>query len=181
MYIYLLILSVRLLTPVRVNVRLRSLLQLNFFMVLNNTRFKRVILIDDDPTSLFLTQSAVEATKITGTVLTFQHPVKGLEYIISHCTDDRASEDDRPSLVLLDLNMPVMDGFEFLAELGKAGLNQYTKIRVVVLSSSDNLQDRRRVEHYNVFDFIQKPLTEAQLASLYAISSMLWLRHSLQH
>ncbi len=124
--------------------------------------------MDDDFASLFLARLVMAEANIAETVLTFQQPVDALYYLIQHCTGENAARETCPDLVLLDLNMPIMDGFEFLERLQEEGLSQFTQTRVVVLSSSNNPKDRQMVEHYKVRNFIQKPITENHLASLLA-------------
>ena len=67
-------------------------------------------------------------------------------------------------MVLLDLNMPVMNGWEFLEEITRRGL---TNVRVVIISSSVNLQDKSRAYSFpQVFDFLEKPVGEEQFSKL---------------
>ena len=67
-------------------------------------------------------------------------------------------------MVLLDLNMPVMNGWEFLEEITRRGL---TNVRVVIISSSVNLQDKSRAYSFpQVIDFLEKPVGEEQFSKL---------------
>ncbi len=124
--------------------------------------------MDDDFASLFLAQLVMQDANIAETVLPFQQPVDALYYLIQHCTGENAAKTDCPDLVLLDLNMPIIDGFEFLERLQEEGLSQFTQTHVAVLSSSNNPKDRQMVEHYKVRNFLQKPITEEHLAALLA-------------
>ncbi len=124
--------------------------------------------MDDDFASLFLAKLVMEDAKLAQTVLTFQQPVDALHYLMQHCTGRNTAREDCPDLVLLDLNMPIMDGFDFLERLQEQGLSQFTQTCVVVLSSSNNPRDRQMVEHYKVRNFLQKPITDQHLASLLA-------------
>ena len=122
--------------------------------------------MDDDFASLFLARLVMEQANAAETVLTFQQPGDALHYLLQHCTGENAARADCPDLVLLDLNMPIMDGFEFLERLQEEGLSQFTQTHVVVLSSSTNPKDRQMVEHYKVRNFLEKPITEKHLAAL---------------
>lgn len=122
--------------------------------------------MDDDFASLFLAKLVMEDANIAETVLTFQQPVDALHYLTQYCTGENTAREDCPDLVLLDLNMPIMDGFDFLERLQEQGLSQFTQTCVVVLSSSNNPKDRQMVEHYKVRNFLQKPITDEHLASL---------------
>ena len=133
---------------------------------MNQTHFRRVIIVDDDFASLFLAKLVIEEANIAETVLTFHQPVDAMHYLMQYCIGENTARKDCPDLVLLDLNMPVMDGFEFLERLQMEGLSQFAQTRVVVLSSSNNPKDRQMVEQYKVRHFLQKPITEDHLAAL---------------
>lgn len=80
-------------------------------------------------------------------------------------------------LILLDLIMPVMDGFEFLKEFSKTGY--YREIPVIVTTSDDTPENIGKVLEYNVFDYIIKPLDKQnKLILINKIKSALRFRNS---
>lgn len=68
-----------------------------------------------------------------------------------------------PELVLLDINMPIMDGFEFLEHLQTSVDLSSAPIKIVLVSSSMHFRDQAKAKQYPVFDYIQKPLTLEKL------------------
>jgi CheY-like chemotaxis protein len=83
-----------------------------------------------------------------------------LEYL-KHFENDA---ENLPSLIFLDINMPIVDGFVFLYEFEKFGEIARNKCKVIILSSSDNKRDIDKIVNNNfVIKFITKPLTEVSL------------------
>ncbi|MTI37889.1 response regulator, partial [Fulvivirga lutimaris] len=73
--------------------------------------------------------------------------------------------------IFLDLNMPIMDGFRFLYEFSLMSDEVKSKIKIVVLTSSDNSNDKEKVAaNADVLTYISKPLTDQKLGD---IASML--------
>ena len=71
-------------------------------------------------------------------------------------------------LVLLDLKMPRMDGFEFLRELRGLWGPDYRNVTIAILSSSDEQQDMDTARELGVRHYFRKPITQAQSAALAA-------------
>ena len=75
-----------------------------------------------------------------------------------------ASDAKQPDVIFLDINMPRMDGHEFLKEFDKTG---HDATIVVMLTSSDQARDKAETEHYDyVLEHISKPLREEHLEAL---------------
>jgi CheY-like chemotaxis protein len=76
----------------------------------------------------------------------------------------QSDADNLPSIIFLDINMPIVDGFVFLYEFEKFGELVRNKCKVIILSSSDNKRDIDKIVNNNfVIKFITKPLTEVAL------------------
>lgn len=120
---------------------------------------KCILLVDDDQTTILLTQLFLESMSLTD-VHASSNGQEAIDFILDHCDEPTPQ---CPNLVLLDLNMPVMDGFEFLDEFEQMDCNNKENIKVVVVSSSDSKRDRERIQHYKVAGYIVKPLTEEKL------------------
>lgn len=121
-----------------------------------------VLLIDDDPISNFITSELILEANLPVELHTISDSREGLDYILSNY--GQATQPVVNLLVLLDLSMPGLDGFEVLEHLASHGINQY--ISVAVLTSSDHLKDRDRAHKYKVAGFLQKPLNTDQLEPL---------------
>ena len=122
---------------------------------------KNILLVDDDDIFIFLNKSIIEDAGFTGKLDTCNSAKDALRFL-STCNN----EDNMPDVILLDIKMPVMDGFEFLEELKKIPLAQ-EKVKVAMLTSSLSETDKRRSLGYkNVIDFINKPLSEHALTTL---------------
>lgn len=70
---------------------------------------------------------------------------------------------DNPSLVLLDLNMPDISGWDFLDQLKEAGINS----NVIILTSSDSQQDKATASRYpEIKEYLVKPLGKAEMTGI---------------
>lgn len=128
-----------------------------------------ILLVDDDATSIFLQQHLLtEICKYKGKIHVCHNGKVALNYIESK--GEFSSNDvsyPKPELILLDINMPVMNGFEFLDAYSKLPKKLRNKIIISLLTSSLNHHDKEKAEKYQeVSDFITKPLDKETLLSI---------------
>jgi CheY-like chemotaxis protein len=119
-----------------------------------------VMLVDDNDTDNFISKRIIEITKFAKRVEVKGSGKAALDYL----RENQNSTDNLPSLIFLDINMPIVDGFVFLYEFEKFNEIVRTKCKVIILSSSDNKRDIDKIVNNNhVIKFITKPLTEVAL------------------
>jgi CheY-like chemotaxis protein len=118
-------------------------------------KFNRVLLIDDDDVDNYLHKSILEETKIASQISICRNGQEALTYIEQTLHQEKESRSNA-ELILLDINMPIMSGFEFLNALRELDINHYY---TVILSSSDNIIDVQEAANYEVVYYICKPLT----------------------
>lgn len=116
------------------------------------------LLVDDDPISNFISENVVGHCEQVKKIHCAESGSEALRYIKAHCADDQPT--CCPNLILLDLNMPGMDGFEFLENFQKLSFSGKEAVKVVVLTSSTNASDIHRAAQYSVAGYINKPLTQ---------------------
>lgn len=123
----------------------------------NNT----ICIIDDDPIFVFGSKVLLRNNGFASDIIVCQHGKEALDMILPLLK----SKGNLPDLILLDLNMPIMDGWEFLDEFSK--LSNVQSIKVYILSSSIDSRDMERAKQYDIVrDFIAKPLTDAKVIQL---------------
>ena len=122
-----------------------------------------ILLIDDDEATNFLHKIVIRNAKCAEKVVSVQSGKAALEYLCSKEDD----EHPQPDLIFLDINMPVMNGWEFLERYKKLPENQKGKIMVVMLTSSLNPDDEVRSREYGEINkFLGKPLTKEMLVEV---------------
>ncbi len=132
--------------------------------MIDNKKLK-IMLIDDDDISSFIYRKIIEKAGLTkdhiSTFLRGQDALSHLEKTIDSVTEF-------PDLILLDINMPVMDGWGFLDHYSEnIWPNLSKRVVVCMLSSSVYQEDINRANSYTqVSDYISKPLTTAVLEDL---------------
>ncbi len=125
-----------------------------------------VLLIDDDSTFRFIAKMITEKSGILQIIAEADDGESGLEYL----RDCVSKKGILPDVILLDLNMPRMDGWEFLRQYPEI-FRENQRIPVVVVSSSINREDREKSETFPcVRGMIAKPLTEADLHEIKALA-----------
>jgi CheY-like chemotaxis protein len=119
-----------------------------------------VLLVDDNDTDNFISKRIIEITKFSDRVEVKSSGKGALDYLREH----QNSPEEIPSIIFLDINMPIVDGFVFLYEFEKFNELVKNKSKVIILSSSDNKRDIDKIVNNNhVIKFITKPLTEMAL------------------
>ncbi|WP_373057348.1 response regulator [Zunongwangia sp. H14] len=114
-------------------------------------------IIDDDKIYVNLVKKIIEIKKLSENLLVYKNGKEALDYfklILGNMTEDKL-----PEIIFLDLNMPVMDGWEFLNEFIKIKNNFNKKITLYVVSSSIDPRDLERAKSINmVTDYLIKPI-----------------------
>ena len=128
----------------------------------------KILCVDDDPITLMLCKKVVERVEFAKEIITAKNGEEAIQYF-DNLFKERKNNDsiEYPKLVLLDLNMPVMDGWEFLESfMSKDYHDIFISTRFIVLSSSIDPYDINRAKTYPVIGFLSKPITKEMLENL---------------
>ena len=118
---------------------------------------KNVCIIDDDNIYINLVSKIIEIIKLSENVLIFKNGKEALDFFINSIKDPE--EYIIPQVIFLDLNMPIMDGWEFLDEYEKIRDKIDKKINLYVVSSSIDGRDIKRAKSIDaVLDYLTKPI-----------------------
>ena len=122
------------------------------------------IVIDDDPMNNIICRKMIELTVPGATVNTFTLPREGLAYILA--TFSINSDDN--AILFLDINMPVLNGWEVLEKFSEFPEMVKKKVKIYMLSSSVDLQDKENAENNPfVSGYITKSISQAKLRALF--------------
>ena len=120
-----------------------------------------ILFVDDDPITLMLCKKVISKAAFSNQIITAQN---GEEAINLFHTLLNNAEKTVPDLIFLDLNMPIMGGWEFLAEFSKPTFEQFHDIKVIVLSSTIDPEDLEKIKEFPmVMDFLPKPISLSTL------------------
>src|SRR6188474_1302546 len=122
-----------------------------------------VMLVDDNDTDNFISKRIIEITKFAKRVEVKGSGKSALDYLREFQNDPS----NLPSVIFLDINMPIVDGFVFLYEFEKFSELVRSKCKVIILSSSDNKRDIDKIVNNNhVIKFIRSPSQKSRLTKL---------------
>jgi len=114
-----------------------------------------ICIIDDDKIYQFLLTNIINSNKLAEEIITLSNGEKAIQYL----SNNRAIDENIPDVIFLDVNMPIMDGWQFIEEY--AGIKKEIKKKIVIImfSSSLNLIDIERARKINeISDYIVKPI-----------------------
>jgi len=131
--------------------------------MLMTKNFHCALLVDDDPVSNYINKMVIADIEKIEHSHDALNGADALQFIQAQCESDNGDENFCPDLILLDLNMPVMDGFEFLKTFQNLSFRNKEDVKIIVLTSSTNPQDLERVSDFNVAGYLNKPLTQENL------------------
>ena len=127
-----------------------------------NKHFRKILLIDDDSVSNFLSEMALQDMNLSDQVHVSENGEEALDFICEHCCNKEKGA-DCPDLIFLDINMPVMDGFQFLEALEKIPYLHKKPMKIVMLTSSNANKDIEKAKKFNIDGYIVKPLSPEKL------------------
>ena len=129
-----------------------------------NSKIK-TLFIDDDRATNFLNKHIAKSSDSIVSIHLMHSGFEALTFL-EKCLNDSA---EKPNLIFLDINMPAMNGWEFLEQFYKLNEDLVNEIKVVILSSSDDPKDINRFRNNErLLDFVRKPLNREALDSVLA-------------
>ncbi len=122
----------------------------------------KVICVDDDPIALLLSKLVITKAQFAQQIITAANGYEAIKYLDNPENLIANKQNiEQPLLVMLDLNMPVMDGWEFLDEFTKKHTENYKNVKIILLSSSIDPNDIQKAKEYPiVLEFYPKPLSK---------------------
>lgn len=131
-------------------------------------KINNVLLVDDEQASNFYNTYIMEEMSFAHKIGVAMNGVEALDYL--DCKGQFQNRDNEctcPDLILLDLNMPVMNGFDFLETYEAMKIPKKEQVKLYVLTSSSHSLDHFKISLFKcVTGYLTKPLTEEVLLSL---------------
>lgn len=121
-------------------------------------KINKTLLIDDSDIDLFIQRRFLEVYNFSHQLVSYKSATEALNWLRN------INGQDPPEIIFLDLNMPEVDGFEFLKSFESLPQKIQNAARIVVLTSSNSSKDRELAfENKNVIQFITKPLKQSDI------------------
>ena len=124
----------------------------------------QILIIDDDEINNFIAARLIDKLPVKADINTRLNGLEGLNYIKSNIE----KQEHLPDIIFLDINMPIMNGWEFLEEFENIKSQIHKEVCINMLSSSVYNDDITKAKTYSsVNKFISKPLTVEKIKDLY--------------
>ncbi|MFP4089834.1 MAG: response regulator [Cyclobacteriaceae bacterium] len=128
------------------------------------TKLGRIFLVDDDEITNFIHQAMIRDMDIAEKVLVAHNGQEALNLL-----NQKEGKQHEPTLVLLDINMPVMNGYEFLEAFHALEEGKKENTVIVALTSSQNPSDIDNAKNLGATDYLNKPLKPEKIRQLLAV------------
>lgn len=126
-----------------------------------NLRSLNVAVVDDDELYRFILKTQISQIHPNDKIQMFTNGREALEHLINGLNEGPKY---LPDIIFLDLNMPVMDGWEFLESFSKIADVMPKEVTIYIVTSSMNPNDKKRAETFSyVSNFMVKPLTRDRI------------------
>lgn len=127
------------------------------------SKIKSICIIDDDEIYQFLIKKQVAVQNLAEKVCVFPNGQEAIQFF----QNSIATKGELPDIVFLDVNMPIMDGWEFLDEYRKIHAQLHKEVKLYMISSSLNESDINRAQKIEqVKEYLVKPISGEKLVSL---------------
>lgn len=123
---------------------------------------KKILLIDDEPVFNFLHTEIILSADIDCEIETALNGRQGLDIISKNIKQDNRIHD----VIFVDINMPVMDGFEFISSFETIEGSNKEKTILAVVTSSLNRRDEEQARSLGIKHYFSKPLTEVDVLQI---------------
>lgn len=131
-----------------------------------------ILLLEDDQVDVMTVERAFRRNNVTNPLFVTKNGREGLAYLQHEGEWADAGKFPRPGLILLDINMPVMNGIEFLKEI--KSIENLKRIPVVVLTTSKEESDRVESFNLGVAGYIVKPVDFEKFVEVVKIINLYW-------
>jgi CheY-like chemotaxis protein len=130
----------------------------------NEQNAPRFVAVDDDPVNNLICKLTIEMVALKPEVCTFTDATQCFDWIQATYA---ANRDQTQTILLLDINMPIMSGWEFLERFDNLGPDIKRLFKIFILSSSVDERDKQRsYANKNVSAFITKPLVKDNVVAI---------------
>lgn len=115
---------------------------------------KTICIVEDDPNYLMLTKKMIEFTSLFREILTYRNGKQAYEGLI----DWKAKNGKLPDIILLDINMPIWDAWDFLDEFSNVEV-PWNGLIFIMTSSIDKVDEEKATEYPLVKGYLRKPVS----------------------
>ena len=119
------------------------------------TRQLNILLVDDDDIAIFISQRIAEMSRLFKSIRSATNGQKALDIL----NESTTSNTTVPDIILLDLDMPIMNGLAFLESFHASCFPDKNRITIIILTSSLSENDKMESKRFGVRHFLSKPLT----------------------
>ena len=132
-----------------------------------NSKSVSVLLVDDDEINNFISIKLIKKALLNTEIMACLNGKFAIDQLVEI---QRKDPDKMPDYILLDINMPIMNGWEFLDEYKRLNIDPVGKCKIFIISSSVFSNDINKARSYPlVKDFISKPLNVDKIKELFTV------------
>lgn len=117
---------------------------------------KTIWIVDDDAIYQIIANKIIQRSEMFSAISSFKNGKEAIDYLYNALENNA----NLPDIILLDINMPIMDGWEFMEEMGLIKPKLPKEIVVYIVSSSIAVEDKNKSKSYeNILGYLSKPIT----------------------
>lgn len=120
-------------------------------------KLSSILLVDDDTTNNFLNELLLKRLNVAGSILVAENGTQALDLLT------QAAGSDAPALILLDVNMPGLNGIQFLEAYQQLPAAQHRATVIIMLTTTMDARDLGRLEELRIAGLVSKPLTQEKV------------------